>query len=103
MRESHPVLDLSIPESPEVTRAILDAIDREIEIGGTVYLHCWGGVGRTGTIVGCWLVRHGMTPEAALDRVAELWSTRPGAAWSTSPQTEEQFEYVRAWREESAK
>jgi len=100
IRESHPVPDMSIPVSREQTRGILDTIDRVIEDGGTVYLHCWGGIGRTGTIVGCWLVRHGMTGEQALTRVAELWATRSDSDWSTSPQTEQQFCYVREWRAE---
>ena len=99
VRESFPVPDMSIPDSPDTTRAILDVIDRVLAEQGTAYVHCWGGVGRTGTIVGCWLVRHGMTGEEALARVAELWATRPDASWSTSPQTEEQFRYVREWRE----
>ena len=97
VRESFPINDMSIPVSRDFTRAILDTIDRVRAEGGTVYLHCWGGVGRTGTIVGCWLVRHGMGAEQALARVAELWATREGAGWSTSPQTEEQFRYVREW------
>ena len=97
IRESFPINDMSIPVSRDFTRAILDTIDRVRAEGGTVYLHCWGGVGRTGTIVGCWLVRHGMGAEQALARVAELWATREGAGWSTSPQTEEQFRYVREW------
>lgn len=101
VRDPYPVIDMSVPESPDLTRSILDAIDREIEAGGTVYLHCWGGVGRTGTVVGCWLVRHGMSGEAALARVARLWATRPGSDWSSSPQTEEQFGYVRHWAESS--
>ena len=100
VREAFPVPDMSIPGSPDTTRAILDTIDRVLAEDGTAYVHCWGGVGRTGTIVGCWLVRHGMTGEEALARVAELWATRPDASWSTSPQTEEQFRYVREWREE---
>lgn len=29
--------------------------------GQTVYVHCYGGIGRTGTVVGCWLVRHGLS------------------------------------------
>ena len=29
-------------------------------------MHCWGGVGRTGTTVGCWLVRHGRSGTEAL-------------------------------------
>ncbi len=99
VRESHPVPDMSIPDSSARTGGILDTIDRVIEDGGTVYLHCWGGIGRTGTIVGCWLVRHGMTGEEALTRVAELWETRPDSFWTTSPQTEAQFRYVREWTE----
>ena len=99
LRAHFPVPDMSIPGSEEQTRDILDTIDRVIEEGGTVYVHCWGGVGRTGTIVGCWLVRHGMTGEDALARVSELWETRPDSGWSTSPQTEDQFDYVRGWSE----
>lgn len=97
--ERFPVPDLSVPVSPEHTTAILDRVDREIENEGVVYLHCWGGIGRTGTLVGCWLVRHGMTGDEALRRVAELWARRPDAWWSTSPQVPEQFRYVREWRE----
>ena len=92
-----PIVDMSVPDSAEHAAAILDTIDRESANGGVVYVHCWGGIGRTGTIVGCWLVRHGMTGEEALARVAELWATRPDSSWSTSPQTEAQFDFVRAW------
>jgi protein-tyrosine phosphatase len=98
MRIHYPVTDMGIPESTAQTREILDTIDRVIDEGGTIYVHCWGGIGRTGTIVGCWLVRHGMTGEEALDRVKELWETRPDSGWSTSPQTDDQFDYVRKWQ-----
>jgi hypothetical protein len=99
MRIHFPVPDMSIPGSNEQTRAILDTIDRVRADGGTVYVHCWGGVGRTGTIVGCWLVRHGMSGEEALARVSELWETRPDSGWSRSPQTDDQHSYVREWSE----
>ena len=73
-----PIRDMSTPHSPELTSAALDAIDDHIRNGeGVAYVHCWGGTGRTGTIVGCWLVRHGRTGEAALARLAELWKTNP--------------------------
>ncbi len=94
-----PIVDMNVPDSAEHAAAILDTIDRESANGGVVYVHCWGGIGRTGTIVGCWLVRHGMTGEEALTRVAELWATRPDSSWSTSPQTEAQFDFVRTWAE----
>ena len=49
-------------------RRVLDAIDKDIADGRTVYVHCWGGIGRTGMVIGCWLVRHGMMVDRALVR-----------------------------------
>ena len=57
----HPIVDTRVPRSPGEMAGILDAIDSALGRGRNVYVHCWGGVGRTGTVVGCWLVRHGRT------------------------------------------
>ena len=94
-----PIRDISIPDSPDVTLAILDAIDHHISLGGMVYLHCWGGVGRTGVIVGCWLARHGFKGEAALARLNELWQQCPKSAHRNSPETKEQQKYILMWEE----
>jgi protein-tyrosine phosphatase len=45
-----PVRDVDIP-SPDTMRSILDAIDSAIDRCQPVYVHCWGGRGRTGTVV----------------------------------------------------
>ena len=52
-----PIKDLSIPHSKEFVIILLDYIDSEISNNQPVYMHCWGGRGRTGTIAGCWLTR----------------------------------------------
>jgi len=65
-----PIRDFSVPSEAQLV-AILDAIDAEIDMAGIVYVHCWAGCGRTGVVVGCWLVRHGLDPHAALARIAE--------------------------------
>ena len=65
-----PVRDFTAPTREQIAEA-LDLIDAEIERGGVVYVHCWAGCGRTGVIVGCWLVRHGTPPQEALRRIAE--------------------------------
>jgi ADP-ribosylglycohydrolase len=94
---SFPITDVSVPRSPEHTRAILDCIDAEIAQGGCVYLHCMGGVGRTGTIVGCWLARHGDKGEAAFEALQVLWAKCPKSVWRCSPETGEQSRYLMSW------
>ena len=92
-----PIVDVSVPTAREMA-AILDVLDAWQAEGRAVCVHCWGGIGRTGTVVGCHLVRHGATPQEALDQIAGHWQTvgkrhrqrRP-------PQTNEQFAFVRTW------
>ena len=90
-----------MPKSAAVMHEILDQIDAALDSGGVVYVHCWGGVGRTGTVVGCHLVRHGMTGEDALARVAELFKNmEKSARRQRSPETDDQAAFVRSWRED---
>jgi protein-tyrosine phosphatase len=85
-----PIRDFSVPER-DVLTTILDVIDSEIRAGGLVYVHCWAGCGRTGVVVGSWLVRHGLDPREALARIAD---TRGAGC----PQTLEQRLMVLGWR-----
>ena len=94
-----PIVDGRVPASPDQTTQILDAIDRHISEGHTVYVHCMGGIGRTGTIIGCWLTRQGLSGEAALARLDELWQQCPKSRWTRSPETGQQAWYVRDWTE----
>jgi len=91
-----PVPDTSIP--PVVTmKRILDEIDTAIDRNRPVYVHCWGGRGRTGTVVGCWLVRHGeATSDRALTMIQKLRENDP-TRFELSPENEEQRQMVRAW------
>lgn len=52
---------------------IVEHIRGELDSGRVVYLHCWGGKGRTGTVVGAWLIAdEGLCYPAVLDRIDEL-------------------------------
>jgi hypothetical protein len=95
----YPIPDMSVPVSRELVIDILNRIDRTIDTGGCVYLHCWGGVGRTGTIVGCWLARHGHPGANALERLEALWSHCPKSSWHKSPQTTGQRRFILKWHE----
>ena len=89
------VRDLDVP-SPVEMRAMLDLVDAELARGETVYVHCWGGVGRTGTLVACWRVRHGLTADEALERLRRLRASSAKAG-RASPETAEQERFVRDW------
>jgi len=88
-------LTLSIPDfgcpTVDEMRAILAGIDAELAAGRRVYVHCHAVIGRTGTVAACWLVEHGADPEDALALVSARRGTR-------SPETDEQWAFVRAWR-----
>ncbi|HLV26596.1 MAG TPA: protein-tyrosine phosphatase family protein [Gemmatimonadales bacterium] len=99
--EQHTIRDMDVCDVAHMHR-VLDVIDDSLAAGLGVYVHCWGGIGRTGMVIGCWLVRHGRSGSEALDEVNALFRTmspkkvaRHGS-WG-SPQTALQRQMVRGW------
>jgi len=92
-----PIKDVDVPP-PQTMNQILDTIDQAIAAGHTVYVHCWGGVGRTGAVIGCYLVRHGLTGSQALDELARLWAqVEKSGRRPCTPETGEQMAMVKNW------
>lgn len=92
-----PVPDLSVP-TVEGMREILDTLERALAAGHTAYVHCWGGVGRTGTVVGCYLVRSGRTGEEALAQIAEWWDQMEKRdRHPRSPEMPSQVTMIKEW------
>lgn len=92
-----PTLESLAAHVDELRRRVLD--DSEI-----LFVHCWGGRGRTGIVAACLLgaLYDGLGAEEALERVQAYYLTRgavhalpPGKR--TSPETEPQRQQVRDW------
>jgi hypothetical protein len=90
------IKDLNVP-SPLFMRAIQEHLTTEIQSGNTVYVHCWGGVGRTGTVVGSFLLQHGIcTPDEVISFIKFL-KKDTDIAHRDSPETQEQREFLVNW------
>ena len=80
----------------ETMKIMLQWIDVGLRKNGKVFVHCHGGRGRSGTIVGCWLARHGIAlGEAVIDYITER--REPFGLTLPCPETPEQREMVIHW------
>ncbi|NLF95454.1 MAG: hypothetical protein GX569_01875 [Candidatus Riflebacteria bacterium] len=91
-----PIVDYSVPTLSEMQQLVAH-INQLLEEGRNIYLHCRGGIGRTGTVVGCWLRSQGHGGESALAELANLFSASNAARFSRSPETDEQREFVKSF------
>jgi hypothetical protein len=93
------IRDFGLP-SHALMNSILDAIDDGLRSGRKIYLHCRGGIGRTGTTIGCYLVRQGRAGQEALDQLATFWQSVPKSRfYPHSPETPQQAEFILHWAE----
>ena len=96
---SYPIPDLGVPSVP-LMLAILDCIDTARADQKRIYLHCAAGIGRSGLVVACWLIRHGLSSTAALVQLAALRG--PLHHLAPAPETAGQHEFVHNWHEPDA-
>lgn len=91
------IRDCGVP-STALMRTILDAIYESMERRDPVYVHCWAGIGRTGTVVGCLLRESGLTASEAFAVIARKWlSMEKRALHPKSPEWPTQFAFIERW------
>ena len=84
---SFPVPDRQVPESEAKLNAVLTESVSALKAGKNLLIHCRQGIGRTGLVAACLLVRSGMTPSAAVDMVS-------AARGIAVPETREQRDWI---------
>jgi atypical dual specificity phosphatase len=90
-----PMEDMAAPSQHQLDRCV-SAIERAMERNMGVAVHCTAGLGRTGTVLACYLIAQGQSVQNAIARIRRL---RPGSI-ETEEQSDAVVEFARRRRTE---
>lgn len=89
-----PIPDMGITEDRRIWKLAKHIVRRLQTSNDVFYVHCWGGHGRSGTLVSLVLVLLGMSAEKAIRYVNRCHKSRSYNGDVPSPQTLEQIDQV---------
>jgi hypothetical protein len=92
----YPIRDLDIPSISQM-RTTIAALNTILSEGGCAYLHCWGGIGRTGTVLGCFLLQNEILDHTTAISYISFLKRNTNIRNRMSPETIEQCDFVRYW------
>jgi protein-tyrosine phosphatase len=84
---SFPIPDRQVPKSEANLAGTLEKLTDALSSGKNIVVHCRQGLGRTGLVAACLLVKSGMSPGAAVETVS-------AARGVSVPETVEQREWI---------
>lgn len=93
---SFPIPDLQVPRSESKLGEVLDNVAGNLSSGKNVLIHCRQGIGRTGLVAACLLVKSGMSPGAAVEAAS-------AARGTAVPETSEQRDWIERYAPAFAK
>ena len=76
-----PTPDLTAPDMEKIDKAV-DFIHEQITKQDPVMVHCAAGMGRAGTILACYLIKH--KKHSAIEAIKKIRTERPGSIQSES-------------------
>ncbi len=91
-RIEQPIRDVDVTTADHYDRIIAD-IEQSLAANEKVFVHCWGGVGRTATVIGIWHVARGHASDKALDLITTA-RTGTRKADRSSPETSKQIDAI---------
>ena len=96
-RHTFPIPNGCIPHSVKWVVDLFRIINGVLNKPETkLYIHCHGGVGRTGTIVACYYIYFkGMPADNALAEMRRRYATHGRSAWMSAPETEAQLNFIK--------
>jgi protein-tyrosine phosphatase len=87
---SFPIPDRDVPQSHDAVSVAISGLEHDLRSGKNVLIHCRQGIGRSGLIAGCLLIRSGLAVDEAL-RILRAVRGVP------VPETEEQTRWLRRY------
>lgn len=97
-RHTFPIPNGCVPNNVKWVVDLFRIIDKSLSnrTGTNLYIHCVGGVGRTGTIVACYYVYFkGMSADDALAEMRRRFATHGRSEWMAAPETNAQVNFIR--------
>lgn len=91
-----PIEKCGVPGSIEDVQRLLLRIEELMKMNGHIYLHCSDGVGRTGTIVACFMAQNWDEPDLknTLEVLRRNFSEMPKSAYRKTPETKVQINFI---------